>query len=119
MRRSGQDSTAFECRVLLAPTRLEPGDGAIVADDLEGRRCVFLAALYRAEREIAEKLKTLSAGKPPWPAIGVEKAIPRVEQGAKADRTCRTARKQRCGSHSSQMCWSSPAGRVSAGPRSC
>ena len=25
-----------------------------------------------------------------------------------------TARKQRCGSHSSQMCWSSPAGRVSA-----
>src|ERR1700720_3476845 len=34
---------------------LELEGGAVVADDLEGRRCVFLAALYRAEREIAEK----------------------------------------------------------------
>src|SRR5271167_4256870 len=31
--------------------RLELDDGAVVADDLEGRRCIFLAALYRAERE--------------------------------------------------------------------
>jgi exodeoxyribonuclease V alpha subunit len=44
--------------------RLELDGGAVVADDLEGRRCVFLAALYRAEREIAEKLKTLAVGKP-------------------------------------------------------
>ena len=43
---------------------LELEGGAVVAGDLEGRRCVFLAALYRAEREIAEKLKTLAAGKP-------------------------------------------------------
>src|SRR6202163_223538 len=40
---------------------LELEGGAVIADDLEGRRCVFLAALYRAEREIAEKLKTLPA----------------------------------------------------------
>ncbi len=58
-------------------------DGAVVADDLEGRRCVFLAALYRAEREIAEKLKTLAVGKPPWPAIDVDKAIPWVERRTK------------------------------------
>src|ERR1700741_2059601 len=63
--------------------RLELNEGAIVADDLEGRRCVFLAALYRAEREIAEKLKTLALGKPPWPAIDVDKAIPWVEQRTK------------------------------------
>jgi exodeoxyribonuclease V alpha subunit len=44
---------------------------------------VFLAALYRAEREIAEKLKTLAVGKPPWPAIDVDKAIPWVEQRTK------------------------------------
>src|SRR6201997_2068843 len=62
---------------------LELEDGAVVADDLEDRRCVFLAALYRAEREIAEKLKTLTAGKPPWPAIDVDKAIPWVEQRTK------------------------------------
>ncbi|HJY47753.1 MAG TPA: helix-hairpin-helix domain-containing protein, partial [Stellaceae bacterium] len=36
---------------------LELQDGTVVADDLDGRRCIFLGALYRAEREIAEKLK--------------------------------------------------------------
>ncbi|HWX28740.1 MAG TPA: AAA family ATPase, partial [Steroidobacteraceae bacterium] len=64
-------------------SNLELKGGAVIADDLEGRRCIFLAALYRAEREIAEKLKTLSAGKPPWPAIDVDKAIPWVEQRTK------------------------------------
>src|SRR6202011_2743522 len=63
--------------------RLELADGAVIADDLEGRRCLFLAALYRAEREIAEKLKTLAVGKPSWPAIDVDKAIPWVEQRTK------------------------------------
>ena len=63
--------------------RLELEDGAVVADDLEGRRCLFLAALYRAEREIAEKLRTLAVGKPPWPSIDVKRAIPWVEQRTK------------------------------------
>jgi exodeoxyribonuclease V alpha subunit len=63
--------------------RLELEEGAVVADDLEGRPCVFLAALYRAEREIAEKLKTLAVGKQPWPTIDVDKAIPWVEQRTK------------------------------------
>jgi exodeoxyribonuclease V alpha subunit len=48
---------------------LELQKGAVIADDLEGRRCVFLAGLYRAEREIAEKLKVLAIGKPPRPSI--------------------------------------------------
>src|SRR6476620_6597261 len=39
---------------------LELEGGAVITDDLEGRRCVFLAGLYRAEREIAEKLKALA-----------------------------------------------------------
>src|ERR1700751_5796442 len=63
--------------------RLELEGGAVVADDLEGRRCVFLAALYRAEREIAEKLKMLTVEKPGWAAIDVYKAIPWVEQRTK------------------------------------
>ena len=50
---------------------------------LEGRRCVFLAGLYRAEGEIAEKLKALAIGSPPWPAIDADKAIPWVEQRTK------------------------------------
>jgi exodeoxyribonuclease V alpha subunit len=62
---------------------LELEGGAVIADDLEGRRCVFLAGLYRAEREIAERLKALAIGKPPWPAIDADKAIPWVEQRTK------------------------------------
>jgi ATP-dependent exoDNAse (exonuclease V) alpha subunit len=59
---------------------LEPQDGAVIADDLDDRRCVFLAGLYRAEREIAEKLQVLAVGKPPWPSIVADKAIPWVEK---------------------------------------
>ncbi len=54
--------------------------GAVVADAVDGSRVVFLAALYRAERDIAAKLKTLAAGAPPWPAIDADKAIPWVEE---------------------------------------
>ena len=62
---------------------LELQDGTVIADDLDGRRCVFLAGLYRAEREIAEKLQALAAGKPPWPPIDADKAIPWVEKRTK------------------------------------
>jgi exodeoxyribonuclease V alpha subunit len=59
---------------------LELEDGAVIADDLDGRRCVFLAGLYRAEREIAEELNTLVVGKTPWPSIDTSRAIPWVEK---------------------------------------
>jgi exodeoxyribonuclease V alpha subunit len=62
---------------------LELQDGAVIADDLDGRRCVFLAGLYRAEREIAEKLRALAVGEPPWPSIDAGKAIPWVEKRTK------------------------------------
>src|SRR5262249_17235230 len=55
-------------------------DGAVIADDLDDRRCVFLAGLYRAEREIAEKLQALAVGRPPWPSIDSDIAIPWVEK---------------------------------------
>ena len=58
---------------------LELQDGTVIADSLEARRCIFLAALYRAEREIAEKLKVMASGTPPWPSIDADRAIPWVE----------------------------------------
>src|SRR4051794_32009457 len=58
---------------------LELAAGDVVADSLEGRRCVFLAGLYRAEQVIAERLRSLAQGTPPWPPIDSEKAIPWVE----------------------------------------
>ena len=62
---------------------LELQDGTVIADDLDGRRCIFLAGLYRAEREIAAKLRALAVGKPPWPSIDAAKAIPWVEKRTK------------------------------------
>ncbi|MBI0539751.1 ATP-dependent RecD-like DNA helicase [Roseomonas sp. KE2513] len=58
---------------------LELAEGDVVADTLEGERCVFLAGLYRAEQAIAERLRALARGQPPWPAIDAERAIPWVE----------------------------------------
>jgi len=62
-----------------AALALELDAGEVVADTLEGRRCVFLAGLYRAEQVIAERLRALAQGEPPWPRIDAGKAIPWVE----------------------------------------
>jgi exodeoxyribonuclease V alpha subunit len=56
---------------------LEAGD--VVADALDGNCCIFLAGLYRAEQEIAERLRIFAAGGTPWPRIDADKAIPWVE----------------------------------------
>ncbi|HVI06197.1 MAG TPA: AAA family ATPase, partial [Sphingomicrobium sp.] len=55
----------------------------VIADEVENRRCIFLAALYQAERDIAERLRALANGSLPWPWIDPEKAIPWVETRAK------------------------------------
>jgi exodeoxyribonuclease V alpha subunit len=77
--------TLLEVPAGLVETALaeEIAAGAVIEDTVEGRRCVFLTALYRAERDIAAKLKALAAGKPPWPAIDADKAILWVEERTK------------------------------------
>ncbi len=54
--------------------------GEVVATTVEERRCVFLARLYRAEQAIAERLRALSSGRPSWPAIDPDAAIPWVQR---------------------------------------
>src|SRR5262249_22462768 len=58
---------------------LELQVGEVIADDLAERRCIFLAGLYRAEQAIAERLRLLAAGRPVWPWIDADRAIPWVE----------------------------------------
>src|SRR5205814_9753861 len=41
---------------------LELQEGTVIADDVEAQRCIFLASLYYAEREIAERLRPLAQG---------------------------------------------------------
>ena len=73
--------TLLEVPASLVETALaeEIAAGHVIADELEGRRCAFLAALYQAERDIGKRLKALAEGTPPWPAIDADKAIPWVE----------------------------------------
>jgi exodeoxyribonuclease V alpha subunit len=59
---------------------LELEAGEVMADLLDGRRCVFLAGLYRAEQTIAERLRVLASTGPTWGPIDVVKAIPWVER---------------------------------------
>ena len=62
-----------------AALQLELEAGELVADTVEDRRCVFLAALYRAEQAIAERLRAIGSGPLPWPVIDATKAIGWVE----------------------------------------
>src|SRR5229473_3031886 len=58
----------------------ELATGAVVADLIDGRRCIFLAYLWHAERLIAHRLQTLIHERPPWPVIDAERAIAWVEK---------------------------------------
>src|SRR5438874_3138123 len=62
---------------------LELEQGKVIPDEVEAQRCIFLASLYHAEREIAERLGALASGSLPWPCIDPEKAIPWVETRTK------------------------------------
>lgn len=59
---------------------LELKEGTVIADQIDGARCIFLTGLYRAEQLIRERLQRLSSGKLPWPDIDANKAIPWIEQ---------------------------------------
>ncbi len=56
---------------------LEAGD--VIADEVDGRRCIFLAGLHRSERVIAGRLRILQQGALPWPHVDPARAIPWVE----------------------------------------
>lgn len=58
---------------------LEVATGGVVEDVIDGRPCVFLPHLHRAEQAIAMAILKLHAGAPPWPAIDAGKALAWVE----------------------------------------
>jgi exodeoxyribonuclease V alpha subunit len=61
---------------------LELEAAEVVADEVDGRPCIFLAGLHRAERTIADRLRALQEGALPWPHVDPGKAIPWVEARA-------------------------------------
>jgi len=77
--RSTSELIEVEAGLIEAALTLELQSGELVADTVDGEACVFLAGLYRSEQAIAERLRSLSAGRPPWPAIDAARAVPWVE----------------------------------------
>ncbi|MFN7741335.1 MAG: AAA family ATPase [Cyanobacteriota bacterium] len=66
--------------LLQAALELELGDGAVVADSRAGAPAIFLAHLHRDERRIAEALRELAQGEPPWGPIDAATAVAWVEE---------------------------------------
>ena len=60
--------------------RLEVAEESVVLESIDGRPCVFLPHLRRAEEAIAAATRRLQVGRPPWPQIDAEKAIEWVER---------------------------------------
>jgi exodeoxyribonuclease V alpha subunit len=58
---------------------LELADRRLVADEANGKACVFLPALHAAERAIAARLAALGFGVPPWSRRDPDEAVPWVE----------------------------------------
>ena len=80
--RSTAELIAVPAPLIETALDLELAEGSVIADQVEGRVCAFLAGLHRAEAVIAARLRSLAVGRPPWPDIDVAAAIPWVEKKA-------------------------------------
>ncbi|MBP1751816.1 MAG: recombinase RecD [Geobacteraceae bacterium] len=52
----------------------------LVQEDIDGRPCLFLTPLQRAEAGVAASMNRILEGQSPWGAIDADKAIPWVEE---------------------------------------
>jgi len=66
--------------LILTALELEQSEGAVIADKVGETACAFLAGLYRAEQNIADRLLRIANSKLPWPWIDQDKAVPWVEK---------------------------------------
>jgi exodeoxyribonuclease V alpha subunit len=55
-------------------------EGVVIADDIDGKPCIFLAPLHHAERGIADQVRRLKLGTVAWPRIDADRAIPWAEK---------------------------------------
>jgi exodeoxyribonuclease V alpha subunit len=64
---------------LVEALALEVAEGNVTTGTINGKGCAFLPHLWQAEQAIAERIRVLASGKPPWPGMEAGKAIPWVE----------------------------------------
>jgi exodeoxyribonuclease V alpha subunit len=65
--------------LILTALELELSEGNVIADKVGETACTFLAALYRAEQSIGDRLIRIVNGRLPWAWIDPDKAVPWVE----------------------------------------
>lgn len=58
---------------------LEAAEGNLVLEDADGEPWVFLTPLHRSEVGVAEHIRRLLAGQPPWGRVDPDQALPWVE----------------------------------------
>jgi exodeoxyribonuclease V alpha subunit len=66
--------------LILTALDLERSEGNVIADTVAETPCTFLAGLYRAEQNIADRLVKIANGRLPWPWIDEAKALPWIEK---------------------------------------
>ena len=74
------DLLEVELQLVEPALQAEIDAGSIVEDSVRSEPCVFLARLHRAERGIAKALSAALQGKPPWPRVDMDRAVPWVER---------------------------------------
>lgn len=85
-----EELTAETARLLSVPPALvtealahELEQKHLVRNTIEGIDAIFLPRLFFAERDIADRLRQLASGNPPWPTIDVPRALAWVERKTK------------------------------------
>lgn len=66
--------------VVEAAIQVELDEERLIAEEINGKPVLFLAALQRAERGVTGHLRRLAVGGPPWALIDSGKALPWAEQ---------------------------------------
>jgi exodeoxyribonuclease V alpha subunit len=69
-----------EARDVEVALTVEIAAGGLIEDAVDGTPCLFLPAIHLAEREVAERVRALATGRPPWSIADVEARVGRVER---------------------------------------
>jgi exodeoxyribonuclease V alpha subunit len=76
----GQKLLEIDRPLLEEALALETAEGGVLLEPVNGQPCVFLPYLRHAEDAIADAVRRLQVGRPPWPGMDAGKAIDWVEQ---------------------------------------
>jgi exodeoxyribonuclease V alpha subunit len=76
----GQKLLQVDRPLLADALALETAEGGVLVEPIAGQAAVFLPYLRHAEYAIAEAVRRLKVGRPPWPGMDADKAIAWVEK---------------------------------------